>query len=287
MTSQNTPSDTTHANGAVGSDAFLHELLRVVDRIAASGDLSAVDALMDRTADTTRPPLHAALTESFARMVVTLEAREFELENTIQDLRATRAELETASYDALTDLPNRVIGRDRLQQAMTQVRRNDGLLAAALYLDLDRFKTVNDRLGHAAGDELLQQVAQRCRASLREGDTFARMGGDEFLCVLPGLGQAAQAEELAARLVQTLALPFALAAGAAHIGASVGIALYPAHGGTLDALLAAADRALYAAKNAGRNAFRVYQPADEAAHAPAPVTLGASDEPQAPTAAAA
>ena len=214
---------------------------------------------MTLTSEPGHSAVHAALAESFARMVVTLEAREFELENTIQDLRAAKAELEKANYDPLTELPNRVIGRDRLHQAVVQGRR-EGNLVATLYLDLDRFKWVNDNLGHAAGDELLQQVARRCRANLREGDTFARLGGDEFLCVLPALSDAGRAEELAARLVRALDQPFDLAAGEAHIGASVGIALYPAHGTTVDALVAAADAALYAAKHAGRNAYRVYAP---------------------------
>jgi diguanylate cyclase (GGDEF)-like protein len=245
------------------TDAFLQELLAVVERIAQHGDAQAVAPLLALTAQTAGPPVLAQLAEAFARMVVQLEAREFQLEGTIADLLRVKQELELANYDPLTQLANRVIARDRLGQALSAARRREGQAGAVvgvLYLDLDRFKAVNDGMGHAAGDELLRQVAQRLRQTVRAADTVARLGGDEFLCVMPALDDLTAAQELAARLVVTLSTPFELAAGPAHIGTSIGIAGFPQHADTVDALVACADAALYQAKHAGRNGFRVAVP---------------------------
>jgi diguanylate cyclase (GGDEF)-like protein len=240
------------------SDAFLGRLLEVVDRIAAEGDFSAMDSLLSMTSAHSQSPVLTALAESFARMVVKLEAREYELECTIDDLKSVKTELEKANYDALTGLPNRVIARDRLHQALQQALKTQGQLAV-MFLDLDKFKWVNDNLGHAAGDELLQQVAQRGRECLRPGDTFARLGGDEFLCVLPVLVDPEEAAATAQRFVDALSRPFALRDAEARIGTSVGIALYPAHGASVNQLIERADAALYAAKRAGRNVYRWYE----------------------------
>lgn len=238
-------------------DAFLHQLLNVVERIALSGDLQAVAPLLQMTAASPGSPLLSSLAEAFARMVVRLEAKEYELECAIGDLLRIKKELEQANYDPLTRLANRVIARDRLHQGLQQARRASRQLAV-LYLDLDRFKWVNDNLGHAAGDELLRQVAQRMTQCVRQADTVARLGGDEFLCVLPDLEDPAVAEDLARRLVEVLHQPFTLAAGLAQIGASVGIARYPQHGDAVDPLIACADRALYQAKSQGRNGYCLY-----------------------------
>lgn len=241
-----------------GPDEFLARLLGVVERIANGGDLQAVQPLLALTAAHSQSPQLTALAEGFARMVVKLEAREYELECTIEDLRAAKTELERANYDPLTGLPNRVIARDRLTQGLQQAKRTGGQLAV-MYLDLDKFKWVNDHMGHAAGDELLQQVAHRCQTCIRESDTFARLGGDEFLCVLPTVEEQAVAEDRAQRLVDALNQPFALRDGEARIGTSVGIAMYPAHGTTADQLMEFADAALYFAKHAGRNVYKVFQ----------------------------
>lgn len=240
------------------TDEFLHRLLEVVDRIAAEGDFSAMDSLLSMTAAHSQSPVLTALAESFARMVVKLEAREYELECTIDDLKAAKIELEKANYDALTGLPNRVIVKDRLQQSLQQARKHRHLLAV-MFLDLDKFKWVNDNLGHAAGDELLQQVAVRCRDCLRLGDTLARLGGDEFLCVLPVIADADTATAIAQSFVDALNQPFALRDGEARIGTSVGIALYPDQGDSAGLLIERADAALYAAKRAGRNVWRMYE----------------------------
>lgn len=247
-------------------DEFLQKLLNVADRIASEGDLQAVQPLLEMTSAHSQSPIVTALAESFARMVVKLEAREYELECTIKDLLAVKAELERANYDPLTGLPNRVIARDRLHQGVLHARRNDGQLAV-LYMDLDKFKWVNDNLGHPAGDELLQQVAQRGLTCIRDSDTLARLGGDEFVCVLPNIDGQQAAEDLAQRFVDAMNQPFTLRDGVAHIGASVGIAMFPAHGTTVDQLIEFADAALYFAKHAGRNVYRVFQ-VEEAGDAP-------------------
>lgn len=238
-------------------EIFLKNLLATVERIALGGDLDAVQPLLAMTSTQPAPPLLASLAEAFARMVVKLEAREFELECRIDELLQLKKELEQANYDPLTGLPNRVIARDRLQQGLQQTRRSGGHLAV-LYLDLDRFKWINDNLGHAAGDELLRQVAHRLSQCARKADTVARLGGDEFLCVLPDMETPSAAEDLSKRIIHSLSQPFALQAGTASIGASIGIALFPAHGEATDSLIACADKALYQSKNAGRNRYSVY-----------------------------
>ena len=237
---------------------FLARLTQIAERIANEADLQAVGPLMDMTTAQTSSPELSALAESFARMLVKLEAREFELECTISDLKAVKIELEKANYDALTGLPNRVIARDRLNQGLANARRNEGMLAV-LFMDLDRFKWVNDNRGHAAGDELLQQVALRAKACVRESDTVARLGGDEFLAVLPTVGGLEEAQGLAQRMVDAMNQPFALRDGAVQIGGSVGIALYPNHAKSVDMLIECADAGLYAAKRAGKNVFRVFE----------------------------
>lgn len=164
-----------------------------------------------------------------------------------------------AQSDPLTDLPNRALFYDRLQMSMTQARRY-GDEFALLYIDLDHFKSINDGMGHAAGDELLVETARRLRLLVRESDTVARLGGDEFAVILPKISGAAEAEDVARRIVGSLAQAFLLDAGEACISASVGIAIYPVHGEDMDVLKRNADAALYAVKAHGRNAYRLFVP---------------------------
>jgi diguanylate cyclase (GGDEF)-like protein/PAS domain S-box-containing protein len=160
----------------------------------------------------------------------------------------------TANYDLLTDLPNRGLFFDRLGQALALARR-DGLAGALLFLDLDHFKEVNDQLGHAAGDSLLIAVARRLRDQVRESDTVARLGGDEFTVILPSLRDGNDAVRVADNILAAIAQPFLLAGGKAKVGVSIGIALFPAHGNTVEHILNAADNAMYLAKKAGRNCY--------------------------------
>lgn len=160
-----------------------------------------------------------------------------------------------AHRDALTGLPNRLMLMSRLEHSMEHSRR-DNSICAVLFQDLDRFKQVNDTLGHAAGDELLKQVAERMRNRLREVDTVARLGGDEFVVVLEGLSTPEEATKVADQLIQELNRPFRLSeTGEAHIGASIGISLFPRDAQTPQEILEKADRALYIAKSAGRNSW--------------------------------
>ena len=156
-----------------------------------------------------------------------------------------------AHHDGLTGLPNRLLFNDRLTHAISLARRDSGRLAL-LYLDLDQFKPVNDTLGHAAGDELLQAVAARVRHQVRESDTVARIGGDEFTVILPGIADVDEAQIVAGKISAALALPFRLGGTerSIEIGTSIGIAVYPTDGRDADALVKAADAAMYTVKQA-------------------------------------
>jgi len=157
-----------------------------------------------------------------------------------------------AQYDALTDLPNRELLKDRLGTAITRARR-DGEQLGLLYLDLDNFKQVNDTLGHAAGDLLLQAVASRLIRSVRESDTVARIGGDEFVVLLEGIRLPEHACMVAGKIRHALNQPLLLADSSVRILPSIGIALYPQHGEETRQLLQHADEAMYVAKKLGGN----------------------------------
>ncbi len=168
-----------------------------------------------------------------------------------------------AFYDPLTGLPNRTLFRDRLEQELAAERRNHGQLAL-MFIDLDRFKDVNDTLGHAAGDEMLVEAARRLRAVVGEADTLARLGGDEFTVVLTDISQPNRLSSLAAELIQQLRLPFDLHGKTVHLGASIGIALFPEDGRDSETLVKNADIAMYQAKDAGRNTFHYFSAALQA-----------------------
>ncbi|MGH6848649.1 MAG: bifunctional diguanylate cyclase/phosphodiesterase, partial [Methylocella sp.] len=164
-----------------------------------------------------------------------------------------------AHHDALTGLPNRVLFHDHLEHALLGVRRYNDTLAV-FYLDLDRFKNVNDGLGHPAGDKLLMAVAGRLRACLRISDIVARFGGDEFAVLQLGLAGPHEAGTLAERIVTLLSEPYDIDGQLVEIGASIGIALAPADGETAEQLLTNADMALYQAKEDGRRTYCFFQP---------------------------
>ncbi|MBX9960638.1 MAG: EAL domain-containing protein [Burkholderiaceae bacterium] len=156
-----------------------------------------------------------------------------------------------AFHDALTGLPNRPLLLERLTQEMARARRSDRLLAV-LFIDLDRFKKINDSLGHEAGDRLLCQVAERLLSSTREGDTVARLSGDEFVVLLPDLGSPQQAARLAGEMQGLLGEPFLIGESTAYVGASIGVAIFPDDGSLASELLKKADMAMYRAKATGR-----------------------------------
>jgi diguanylate cyclase (GGDEF)-like protein/PAS domain S-box-containing protein len=188
----------------------------------------------------------------------------------ISERKAAQAEIiNLAFYDALTGLPNRRLLLDRLQQAEALARRNDQR-GALLFIDLDRFKHINDSRGHAVGDALLRQVAQRLRSRLRSADTLARLGSDEFVVLLTDLpGDAAtagsHAHELADQLRKALQTPIDVEGVLYHVSASVGIALFPDGQRLAEDVLASAEAAMHAAKEAGRDRVRFFDPAMQAA----------------------
>jgi diguanylate cyclase (GGDEF)-like protein/PAS domain S-box-containing protein len=162
-----------------------------------------------------------------------------------------------AYHDLLTGLPNRALFKDRLGQAMSQAKRNSTTLAV-MFLDMDRFKFVNDTLGHVAGDELLQLLSTRLKSCLREGDTLARVGGDEFILLLPQITSRQDAVTIAQKILAALNSCFMIDEHELFASVSIGIALYPSDGETSDTLIKHADIAMYHAKNMGRNNYQLY-----------------------------
>ena len=165
-----------------------------------------------------------------------------------------------AFHDILTGLPNRTLLNERLSHALaTATKRRDKM--AIMFLDLDRFKTINDTLGHAVGDQLLQNATQRLKSCLRVDDTIARWGGDEFTLLLPQINSIEDATKIAQRILDVLKPAFDLEGHKLHITSSIGIAIYPQHGEDTETLLRNADAALYRAKAEGRNNYQIYVPA--------------------------
>ncbi len=162
-----------------------------------------------------------------------------------------------ANYDALTGLPNRRLFRDRLELELRKSHRAENRMAL-LFLDLDRFKEVNDTLGHDAGDLLLVQAARRISSCVRESDTVARLGGDEFTIILSELGDGSSVERIAHDIVRRLAEPFRIEDEVVYVSASIGITVYPDDSTEVDGLLRNADQAMYEAKNAGRNRYSFF-----------------------------
>jgi diguanylate cyclase (GGDEF)-like protein/PAS domain S-box-containing protein len=167
---------------------------------------------------------------------------------------------EQANFDALTGLPNRRLLRERLEQEIKKSRR-DGLQLAILFIDLDHFKEVNDTLGHDSGDQLLIEATRRIKECLRESDTVARMGGDEFTVVLAELFDVVSVERILQKLLLTLATAFRLGDEQVFVSASIGVTMYPLDATAIEDLFKNADQALYVAKGAGRNRFSFFTPA--------------------------
>ena len=242
------------------------EVLRLIDREAktVAGDPIRLALALDRTV-------------GFANgLVVRRDGRETEIEHTVGPihdkrgrptgvvivLRDVGAAIETsrlnihlAQHDGLTALPNRLLLKDRLGTAIALAQRHRKPLAVC-FLDIDGFKAVNDSLGHASGDGLLRSIATRLCGALRQSDTVCRYGGDEFVIVLSELERADDAAGVAAKLLEALAVPHRTDAGELTVTASLGIALYPADGETVDTLIVHADAAMYDAKRAGSGQYR-------------------------------
>ena len=162
-----------------------------------------------------------------------------------------------ANHDSLTGLPNRALCKDRLQQSIAQARRANGSVGL-LFIDLDRFKEINDTLGHAVGDQVLMDFSWRLVHAVRDTDTAARLGGDEFVVIAPGLASDDDIRIVAQKIIDSLAVPFVIDGRDLYVGASVGVAVYPTHGDSADELLRQADTAMYAAKGDGGNACHFF-----------------------------
>ncbi|MBA5688639.1 EAL domain-containing protein [Rugamonas apoptosis] len=162
-----------------------------------------------------------------------------------------------ATHDALTGLPNRSLFGERLEHALRCAQRAQHSLGV-LFLDLDRFKLVNDSLGHGVGDELLKMVGERLRACVREADTVARLGGDEFTLLLEDVGDARQVAHIAQKLLDAIGAPFHISGEEIYVTPSIGVSMYPDDGGDAQTLVLHADRAMYEAKGAGKNNFQFY-----------------------------
>jgi len=215
--------------GADGQARWI-ELIDSPLRDAAGAVIGVIESARDITA-------HRALTEQ-------LQEREVQLEH-------------LAQHDPLTGLPNRLLFTDRLHQAIHLAHREHRAVAL-LFIDLDGFKSVNDSLGHPAGDQVLQQAAARMRALVREGDTVARLGGDEFILIIGALEQDNDAGLVAHKLLAAFRQPFAVAGQSLYVTASIGISLCPQDGTDVDTLIRNADAAMYRAKDQGRDTLRFY-----------------------------
>ena len=246
------PVDTTLGHGMTAQDgvrAVLEgQLPHFLLEYSVLASASALAPLRWRSMSVT--PFKGAL---FKGAVVSLEdiTARMEMERQVRDL---------ASYDTLTKLPNRRLAQERLTQLLARARRNKSRLAL-LFIDLDRFKPINDELGHEVGDWLLQAVAQRIQSCVRESDTAARMGGDEFVVLLPDLQIVDSALIVAEKVRNRLEQDFVTPKGAVlQISSSIGVAIYPDHGDSEETLMRFGDEAMYKAKKGGRNAVQVWQP---------------------------
>ncbi|WP_196801272.1 bifunctional diguanylate cyclase/phosphodiesterase [Bordetella sp. FB-8] len=192
------------------------------------------------------------------QFIASLEAGRIALDQRNRALVAAEADMwRAANFDELTGLPNRRLFSDRLEQKIRDVKRNRSSLAV-LFIDIDRFKEVNDTLGHDVGDQLLIEAANRITASVRASDTVARLGGDEFTVILFGVVETGDIGQIAQKVIDALSVPYTLQGAAVYVSASIGIAKLPDDAATLVELLRNADQAMYVAKSAGRHCFRFF-----------------------------
>jgi diguanylate cyclase (GGDEF)-like protein len=206
------------------------------------------------------------LVESAAHHILTLQQANahlviasIEAQKLTEQIQTAKVQMEHLVYhDILTNLPNRMLLQDRLNQAIDLNHRHNWQLAL-LFIDLDQFKHINDSLGHGVGDELLQLVAQRLREVVRHSDTVSRQGGDEFLLLLPYIERAEIAAIFAQKILASLLLPHFIGEHVIHIGASIGISIYPDNGLDAATLIKCADSAMYHAKKNGRNNFKFFE----------------------------
>lgn len=224
-----------------------------------------VDAVRHFSLDQKPVPLPLDRHDEIGLLARSVDEMQRQIASQMDELHQRQLKLDhQARHDALTGLPNRMMFFDRLEQALARSRRS-ALPLALFYLDLDCFKEINDRLGHAAGDIVLQEVGRRLLASVREIDTVARLGGDEFVILIDGVNDPALLRMIAIKVLAALAEPIDCEEQQLTPGASIGISTFPADGTTSTELIAHADDAMYLAKQGGRNNFEFYRPTADAA----------------------
>lgn len=265
------PADSVASAAATGTDSAAESDLVRVQRKVDAARAVLLRLLQDMLVAESQLTNHQAtqLLQANEQLVVAALRNQADAQAAAESLNDANRLAET---DPLTGLPNRTLMRDRLTQAIAGAKRRATCLAL-LFLDLDHFKQVNDTLGHAAGDEVLKEVARRLVHAVREADTVSRHGGDEFLILLGEVSHAADAATIAGKLLATLGEPLRVAAQGLHLTGSVGISLYPDDGDSIDALIAHADAAMYRAKSKGPGALALHGDAPplptDAAPAPA------------------
>ena len=243
-----------------GSTFWCRVVAKAID--PAHPDEGAIAIYEDITADRAARELDEATRNALEKAVAERTAELQEINRRLEAEIADRRQAETraqhlADHDALTGLPNRRLLEDRLTQALALSRRNRKQ-TAVMFVDLDRFKHINDSLGHAAGDRVLKECAERLVRQLRVGDTICRMGGDEFVVVLPEIKRAADAAHVAGKILETVAMPFRVEGQDLLITPSVGISVFPDDGKDAETLIRNADAAMYHAKETGRANYQFF-----------------------------
>ena len=239
------------------SDPFLHQILMATDTLASIvAPLFASEEFLGVVTANFHHSVPSILHADRDRQV-RLAGLADQAVTALQNARLLEQISHLAWHDTLTGLPNRRLLEDRVKQELYRTKRN-GESICMFFIDLDRFKQVNDTLGHAAGDDLIQQVASRLCETVRRQDTVARLGGDEFAVLLPGLSDPNAIDHLARRALESLGAPYLIAGQEVYTSASIGVAVTPQHGETYDELLSNADAAMYRSKGLGRNTYQMF-----------------------------
>ena len=224
-------------------------------QMGASVPIIVMTAELDRNVD--REAIRSGASDYLLKGRIDSQILERTLRYAIERKSAEARLARLAHYDALTNVPNRILFRDRLGRALERARRSQQTVAL-FFIDLDGFKQVNDTLGHEAGDELIRTVAERLSHCMRKSDSVARIGGDEFTVILEDVATTSDIVNVARKAIDVVSRPVPLGAQQVFVGASIGIAVYPEAGDTVDALLKHADMAMYQAKNLRGSAYRFY-----------------------------
>ena len=233
-------------------------LMFFVLRVVVTRPVARLAATLANIRPGSKQRLHVAVRhvhDELGRLALSANALLDTAEKAIDEIQLQRDQMELmATHDALTGLPGMRLVTDRLQVAISGASRNQRKMAL-LFIDLDGFKAVNDGFGHDAGDVVLKEVAQRLRQTVRGEDTAARIGGDEFLVILSGLQDLDDLATVAEKLIAAIGKPIAFSGADVQVGASIGIAVFPEHGNTVEALRQMADGAMYSVKKSGKNGY--------------------------------